>query len=213
MQVTNYCVYKHTTPSNKVYIGITCKDAKSRWRNGEGYATQDYFYKAIKKYGWKNINHEILFVGLSQEEAEKKEIELIELYRSNDRRYGYNIAKGGKTCSGFHHTEDTKAILSQKMSGENHPQFGTHRAEETKQKIRNAHLGKKRGAMTEEQKEKIKKTRKRKPVMCVETNIVYSSAYDVQDKLKLSAGHISECCNHKRATEGGLHWKFAEEVA
>ena len=56
MQDINYCVYKHTTPNNKVYIGITCKDPNSRWRNGEGYATQKYFYKAIKKYGWDNIN-------------------------------------------------------------------------------------------------------------------------------------------------------------
>jgi predicted GIY-YIG superfamily endonuclease len=28
----NYIVYKHTTPSNKVYIGITGRTAERRWQ-------------------------------------------------------------------------------------------------------------------------------------------------------------------------------------
>ena len=33
-----YCVYKHTSPSGKVYIGMTCKDPpEKRWSNGNGY--------------------------------------------------------------------------------------------------------------------------------------------------------------------------------
>ena len=46
-----YIVYKHTSPSNKIYIGITCQDVERRWRNGDGYKSQKYFYRAIKKYG------------------------------------------------------------------------------------------------------------------------------------------------------------------
>lgn len=47
-----WCVYMHTSPSNKVYIGITC-DVKHRWRsNGEGYKGGTRIYYAIKKYGW-----------------------------------------------------------------------------------------------------------------------------------------------------------------
>ena len=52
-----YIVYKHTSPSNKVYIGITSKDVRQRWCNGFGYQTQLYFFRAIVKYGW--INEEI----------------------------------------------------------------------------------------------------------------------------------------------------------
>ena len=56
----DYVVYKHTSPSGKVYIGITGQDIHRRWRNnGEGYRGQ-LFYNAIKKYGWENISHEIL---------------------------------------------------------------------------------------------------------------------------------------------------------
>ena len=54
----NYTVYKHTSPNGKVYIGITCKPTKARWKNGKGYKNNDYFYNAILKYGWENFSHE-----------------------------------------------------------------------------------------------------------------------------------------------------------
>lgn len=33
----NWIVYKHTSPSGKVYIGITNQPANKRWKNGMGY--------------------------------------------------------------------------------------------------------------------------------------------------------------------------------
>ena len=90
-----YYVYKHTTPVNKVYIGITCVNPSHRWNNGKGYQSQ-LFGKAVEKYGWQNIKHEILFDSLTKEEAEQKEIELIAEYKSNQREYGYNVSSGGE---------------------------------------------------------------------------------------------------------------------
>ena len=95
----NYKVYKHTNIiNNKVYIGITKQEPKRRWQNGYGYIDNDYFYNSIKKYGWNNFKHEILFDNLTKEQAQEKEIELIEHYKSNNRNYGYNMSKGGETC-------------------------------------------------------------------------------------------------------------------
>lgn len=90
-----YCVYKHTSPNGKVYIGITCKSPTDRWASGFGYSHQVYFFRAIVKYGWVNFKHEILYDGLSKEEAETKEIELIAHYKSSDLNFGYNIDLGG----------------------------------------------------------------------------------------------------------------------
>ena len=73
--MNKYCVYKHTTPSGKVYIGITCRNPKTRWGYGSGYKSQ-VFDRAIKKYGWKNIKHEIVLTGLTEQEASAKEREL-----------------------------------------------------------------------------------------------------------------------------------------
>lgn len=87
-------MYKHTSPSGKVYIGITKRNLKERWENGKGYKGQ-VFYNAIEKYGWKNIKHEILHSNLSEEEAKNMEKMYIDLYNSTDSRYGYNVHDGG----------------------------------------------------------------------------------------------------------------------
>ena len=81
----NYYVYKHSTPNNKVYIGITKQNPNRRWRNGHGYKDSHLFFNAIIKYGWLNITHEILKEGLSFEDACKYEKYYIDLYKSNDR--------------------------------------------------------------------------------------------------------------------------------
>lgn len=93
-----YKVYKHTFPNGKVYIGITSKkNVKERWgENGKYYKSQ-FVYRAIQKYGWENIRHDILFENLTKEQAEQKEIELIALYESNKSNKGYNIQNGGNT--------------------------------------------------------------------------------------------------------------------
>lgn len=91
-----YSVYKHTNIINgKVYIGITVNEPILRWgKDGHGYDKQK-FGIAIKEYGWDNFSHEILFRHLTQEEAYKKEIELISFYDSTNPSRGYNVHKGG----------------------------------------------------------------------------------------------------------------------
>jgi hypothetical protein len=101
MRIEMYSVYKHTCPNGKVYIGITSQEPKHRWNNGNGYRENEYFFRAIKKYGWNNIKHEILFENLSESDAELKEIELISQYNSQDRSCGYNRHAGGKITLQF----------------------------------------------------------------------------------------------------------------
>lgn len=94
----NYKVYKHTFPNGKVYIGITSKkNVKERWGENGKYYKGQFVYRAIRKYGWNNIKHEVLFEDLTKDQAEQKEIELIALYESNKRNKGYNIQNGGNT--------------------------------------------------------------------------------------------------------------------
>lgn len=49
-----------------------------------------------------------------------------------------------------------------------------------------------------------------KRVICLETGIVYPSAYDVQRQLRFSQSHICDCCKGKRNTCGGYHWRYVE---
>lgn len=102
-EVSNcFCVYKHTTPNGKCYIGITGQNPLKRWQNGNGYKGQVFYY-AIEKYGWDNICHEIISQNLSETEAKKMEIDLIAKYKSNNPEFGYNISSGG---NGTHHYKD-----------------------------------------------------------------------------------------------------------
>ena len=111
-----FYVYKHTCPNEKIYIGITKQQPIKRWGyNGYGYRKNTLFYRAIQKYGWSNIKHEILYENLSKEEAEQKEIELIEKYKSNQPKYGYNIANGGNTTGTV--SEATKEKISKTLKG------------------------------------------------------------------------------------------------
>lgn len=41
-----FTVYRHTSPSGKVYIGITCQDVKNRWQNGKTYRESTHFRRA-----------------------------------------------------------------------------------------------------------------------------------------------------------------------
>ena len=96
MTEKRYVLYKHTSPNNIVYIGITCQyPYEKRWQRGRGYIYNKRFYNDIKLFGWNNFKHEILLDNLTLEDANKMEIEYIAKYRSTDKHFGYNILEGG----------------------------------------------------------------------------------------------------------------------
>lgn len=115
-----YHVYMHTSPSGKRYIGITSeKNPRERWgRDGCKYDSLR-FGGAVKKYGWDNIKHEILFSGLSKDEAVAKEVELIGQYKTMNRKYGYNASPGGNYASPA--KKRKMAEIRRNMRGEKHP--------------------------------------------------------------------------------------------
>lgn len=94
-----WCVYIHTNNANgKKYVGIS-SNVEKRWAyKGKNYYDQ-VFGNAIKKYGWDNFTHEIIFEDLTKEDACKRESELILLNKSNIKKYGYNRSNGGDSGS------------------------------------------------------------------------------------------------------------------
>lgn len=132
----SYTVYKHETPSGKIYIGITSLDPEKRWLRGRGYARNERFWNAIKRYGWENIKHEIVASGLSKEEASKEERRLIALYESHDQSKGYNLTFGGET--GTIHTEESRHKLSESRKGQRY-NIGVKFTEERKRHLREHH--------------------------------------------------------------------------
>lgn len=105
----NYTVYKHTFPDGKVYIGITRRTIEQRWRSqGYGYHTNIEMWQAINKYGWNNIQHEVLFENKTAEEANQLEKSLIKQYNSSNPNFGYNKTTGG--FSGYRKYDSNEII-------------------------------------------------------------------------------------------------------
>ena len=50
-----------------------------------------------------------------------------------------------------------------------------------------------------------------RPVVCIETNIIYWGAREAARQVGIH-NHISECCNGKRKSCGGYHWRWATEI-
>lgn len=212
----------HTSPNGKVYIGITSQKLNRRWRDGKGYNNHVYFGRAIKKYGWENFKHEVLFEGLSKEEAAQKEIELIKSYKSNNENYGYNLSSGGESGSkGYKYTKEQREHLSELRKGENNYMYGKHHTKETIEKIRIskrkenlseetlhkmsvAKLGKKRSKSSIE---KQKKTIGKK-VICIENQMTFSSVKEASKTFKIDSSSIAKVCRGVRKTSGGYHWAY-----
>ena len=203
MSGKKYLVYKHTNKVNGlVYIGITCQKPERRWRNGYGYKPGKdengnekslYFWNAIQKYGWDGFDHLILVRGLTKEEAEWLEIQLIAAYDSTDRSKGYNLTKGGGGTNGYHPTEETRKKQSESSKGEKNSMFGR--------------CG--------------KDSPSSKPIICITTGMCFDSATIASEyykHCKASIHHISSCCHGKRRQSGSLpdgtplRWKYIKDL-
>ena len=221
--MNNYIVYKHTSPNNKVYIGITSQNPIRRWRkDGSGYKLHTYFYNAIQKYGWDNFKHEILYSGLSKEDAKQKEIEMISFFDSTNQNHGYNMSSGSESGSaGYKFTEEQKRHMSEVHKGDKNGMYGKHHTDISKQKDKIAHLrqnlsqetikkmsaAKNGKSRTKQSIEKQRKTISKK-VICFETMIEYSSVKQAGEINNIDTSCITKVCRGKRKTAGQLHWYY-----
>ena len=219
-KIKNYIVYCHINKINgKKYIGITCQ-LKRRWRsNGIGYKGCPAFWLAINKYGWQNFQHIILKEKLTNEEAEKYEQQFINNFKTCQKDYGYNIAKGGSApMQGRHHTEKAKIKISKANSGRIF-------TKQHKQKLSQAHKGKtppnKGKKLSNQLKQKLsqahkgEKNPKSKKVLCIQTQQIFINSPEAaqflhKDRQK-GGSNIARCARGDRQTAYGFHWKYVQE--
>ena len=198
-------IYRYISPSGKSYIGQTIDEA----------VRKQFFYNLNCSYGGKKIDnarnrykpenfiYEVLHKGDYIDEVIAKkilnELEVYYIRKFNSFEGGYNCTIGGESLSGFKHTE------------------------ETKMKMKNAHLG---VPKSEEQILKLKdtlskkvvvKTRKfldsvRKPVEQYDKSGVlinsYNSITEASKITGVNGSNIGECCYGRRKSAGNYIWKF-----
>ena len=225
--MSSFCVYKHTTPSGKVYIGITSKPAEQRWLNGRGYARNDHFWNAIKKYGWGEISHEIIAEELTKEEACRLEQFYISVYQSHNPKKGYNLTTGGE--SGAKHTIESRRKLSASKMGKRY-NIGVPFTEERKRHLsenhadvrgeKNPNYGKKKSAeeIARRQSHRTYKYGSQnpsaKPILQLDMdgNLVKRWGSIVEASEIYCKTCIKDCLRGKYKQHKGYQWRYANEV-
>lgn len=216
--MNNFILYVHISPSNKLYIGITCKGIKRWGADGCGYCSQQLFYRAITKYGWENFKHIVLLENLSKEEAFICEEYLIAKYHSNDPKFGYNVASGGQCGQlGLRRTDEQRRHISEGHKGlpltEAQRQVlqhlhensrGLHRTADVKLKISKANSGKIR---TDEMRLRMSEAQRHREPSSYKRG--YHLSDEVKEKLRVaSTGKKATEATKKRMSENNArYWK------
>ena len=226
-----YCVYCHTSPSNKKYVGIS-NNPEKRWNHGKGYIKNYLFYRAIEKYGWDNFKHEILYDNLSIDEAGQIEKRLINEWNLLDPNYGYNLREGGN--GGF--SQYSRYLMSKSRKGNQNSKNQFHSLENRKQiseslkKYYREHPVPKLNTtdnllvqqIIERRKQKTHQNRSKatsgannpsaKAIrqLDLDGNIIEEFAYATlaAKKFNLDLSAIIKCCRGKQKTCGGYKWQY-----
>lgn len=136
-----YIVYKITnTVNNKLYFGVTQQSLIKRWQQHKCNSNKKnyHLYNAIKKYGFNNFKIEIVYKAKNKKDMFSKEKELISMYKTNLREYGYNNSLGGEASRfGCKMTDEQKKKISEYQKN----RIRKPMSEETKIKISNKAKG------------------------------------------------------------------------
>lgn len=191
--LNNFILYRHISPSGKVYIGQT-NNVNKRWCPSN-YKGCKVFYNAILKYGWDNFKHEILFKNLTKEKVNYLEIELIRHYKWLG--ISYNITDGGEGTLG--RTPWNKGTKGQMPIPWNK---GKSWVSEIKDKISKSKKGVKLGSQSSEHiKHKVEKHKIPVLQFDIDSGFVkrWSSAIDIERSHFLHPNHkvINSCCREK----------------
>ena len=230
----SYCVYKHTTPNGKVYVGITSANPAKRWAGGRGYKNNPHFWNAIIKYGWDNIRHEILFDNLAEAEAREIEKRLIAKHKSNEFDYGYNRSAGGEPFYQCKHTEAARLKMSIAHKGKNtgsenpmygkglfgsaNGMYGKHHTDEWKQKRSETYsgAGHPRYGTTlshEEKRKNMLSQPYKKSVLQIDgqENVVnvFESVRDAARHMGVEHSTVARWCTGKIKPTNGYSWRYA----
>ena len=138
-------IYKITNLlNNNIYIGQELQYHPDYFGSGL------LIKRAIKKYGIKNFNKEIIETCESRTELDDKEIYWISHYNSIAPN-GYNICKGGNggdTFSNNPRKEQIRQSMSKRYIGKNNPMYGRRHTQKAKKQISKNKKGQRKGIPT-----------------------------------------------------------------
>lgn len=222
-----HVVYKITSPSGKVYIGIT-GNIRNRFRiyqnKQKPLYKQHKLCKSILKYGFDSFKKEIIYEGLTIEEAYSREIEEIKKYK--DQKISLNISDGGPIGKTYQIPVIQLTINNEYVKEWECAQYAEYALGILRGRIRAAisqRLYYSGGYLWIDKKNYIKgilPIRKHRPVikrpivcmdMCYNVVNEYKSVNDAAKKLNYSQGVLQSCLQREKKSAKGYLWCYKEE--
>ena len=217
------------TINGRKYIGQSC-DIYRRFTDHfkKGHAVNQKLKTDIEFFGRGAFVLKILV------ECSENQLDELEAYYIQQEQPYYNIQIGDtyEPKNGYRHSSNTKEKLrergkrqwAKKTDEERERQIKNNlcgpkakyiASESTREKLRQANLGKKQSEATiKKRSESVKKSAKakayhercKKPVLCVETGIIYESVKATQEALGIS--NVSAVCTGRYKQCNGFHFRF-----
>ncbi len=240
MKKINGLVYKATSPSGKIYIGITITSLKERKRLHVKEANSGSrlpFYAAIRKYGADKILWEIIDTATSWEEL--CELERKYIAEHDSKNNGYNMTLGGEGTYGLKHNDEwcaanskrrrvyfqdpankrKQSIANKKAHTENPNQAKQHSAFTKKrftepEERRKVAAGMKTFLSDPNNRVLHSVQRGARPFLVYKgENIVgkWLTQWQCARDLGLNVSHINSCLHGTRKSHGGLTFKYKVE--
>lgn len=234
------CIYKWTNLiNNKIYIGQTQNFYDRMMQYKRGLDKHRVIGKAIQKYGFNNFDIDIIEKNVPINLLDCREQYWMDFYKSYNSDVGYNICKEAGTTRGFHHSEDTKKIMSDKrkqfcvehpnyMRGSNNPNYGKKYSEERRKQISQRLIGNQyaKGStwkMSEESKQKISNALKGKQ-NCLGRKLSQEHKNKIADsnrkriiseqtRIKLSLSHIGKSTKKVICVNTSIIYNSLKEAA
>jgi hypothetical protein len=223
----DFIVYAHVRPDTKAifYVG---KGTQYRLRQRSN--RNPHWHRIVNKCG--DFDVVILREGMREQEALDFEILEIKRLRGNGVDL-CNMTDGGDGISGYKFTAEVLARLSIARKGRPSPRKGTSPSAESREKMRQAKLGRK---LSDEHRAKLRmrkmppasaETRAKismaltgkplsqdhidkcsKRVICLNTGKIYRSIKEACADLNLWSSNISKVCKGKLSQTGGFRFAY-----
>lgn len=209
-------IYKVTDKvTGEFYIGSQCRGKVI----GKNYFTSSKNKIFKNKFKSNPAQFEIKIIGTftNPESCVLQENIFIKFYIKNPLclNKNYVIGKEHQFCMsgctgeknpfyGKQHSKETKYKISEANKGRLSARKGCHLSDETRKKLSELKKGN-----TPWNKGKSQYFNRRK-IICIETQIVYSSAKEAGISNNIAPSNITMCAQHKYKQAGGFHWEYAD---
>lgn len=229
-------IYMYTCKqTGKSYIGQTWNLTKRKSRHKKAEGRHALFYGAIKEYGHESFSLTILRDGIESQamldEAEREEIKKHNTLAPN----GYNQAVGGlsgsfgegfkKKCSesarerwlspgqreqAKEKTDRYFAIPANREKASRINREAWNNNPDHRRKVL-AEIARRKDDPAWKAKNLEAMRRRCRPIVCVDTGVVFSGLTDAHDKTGISVSNICNALNGRSLRAGGFRWEYARQ--